>query len=125
MSCIIRAGVCHVQVSYFIATVFVVGSSFVLFRLENMSISYLILIGFNVNHELRDVYSDYVPLMLFHPHSVSLQQNSETLLRSSTNRYVKVNLHNYVRVLTFSFPRSSTRIRSLCATGEIRVILCI
>lgn len=73
------AGVCHIQVSYCIATVFVVGSSFAFFSFGEHLNTLSDLLNFSVNHELRDVYSDYVPLMLFHPHCISLQQNSGTL----------------------------------------------
>lgn len=81
MSCIIRAGVCHIQVSYCIATVFVVGSSFALFSFGEHVNTLSDLLDFNVNHELRDVYSDYVSLMLRPPppHCISLQLDSGTL----------------------------------------------
>jgi hypothetical protein len=89
MSCIIRAGVCRIQVSYYIATVFVVVLHLHCFCLVIMSIPCIILLDFIANYELRDIYSDYVSVMLFHPKCISLQQNYEALLRVSLNRCVR------------------------------------
>lgn len=67
MNCIIRVGVCHVQVSYYIATMFVVVLHLHCFRFVSMSVPCLILLDFNVSYQMRDVYSDYISLLLFHP----------------------------------------------------------
>lgn len=67
----------------------VVGFSFALFSFGEHVNTLSDLPDFNVNHELRDVYSDYVSLKLFHPHCSALQQTSGTLLRSSLSRCVR------------------------------------
>jgi hypothetical protein len=116
--------VCNTQGSHCIATVFVVGSSFAFFSLGEHVNTLSDLLDFSVNHELRDVYADYVSLILFHPQRISLQQNSGTLLRSSPSRYVRLactvvqvcwRLHFVVVTRVFAVYAQSEKFVSFCA----------